>query len=405
MQASLLRRPSAYILLAIGEVSPPKVLLIDTVHSSYRIEGRISGRARTEGETSMEPRIRYVTSKDGVHIAFRVIGSGYPIIQLPSPLGSNLEIEWQHEEYRSWLEGLGKDFMVIQYDGRGSGLSDHDVTDLSMEAALADLDCVRSALNLSSFAIFARVAAGPLAIEYAARNAAVSHLMLWHAVPRSADFFDEPERVALKTLAQQNWELYSLTAASAYRSWSATENPRSDALILGSAGQQYYLKMMDAQRNYDASTSMPFVQARTLVMHRREYKGVSLEHSRMIACSIPGARLEILEGCSGLYTKDGEVLDAIRFFMYEDIPMASLPIEVDQVKNGAVSGLTAREGEVLRLVATGLSNAEVALRLGISVHTIERHLANVYEKWGVHSRVEVILQMLHRGTESEIRAW
>jgi DNA-binding CsgD family transcriptional regulator len=51
-----------------------------------------------------------------------------------------------------------------------------------------------------------------------------------------------------------------------------------------------------------------------------------------------------------------------------------------------VGGLSAREGEVLRLVARGLSNAEIARELVLSVRTVERHVANVYLKIGASGR-------------------
>jgi ATP/maltotriose-dependent transcriptional regulator MalT len=50
------------------------------------------------------------------------------------------------------------------------------------------------------------------------------------------------------------------------------------------------------------------------------------------------------------------------------------------------AGLTAREVEVLSLVAEGLSNPQIAERLVVSEHTVHRHLANVYAKLGVSSR-------------------
>jgi DNA-binding NarL/FixJ family response regulator len=49
-------------------------------------------------------------------------------------------------------------------------------------------------------------------------------------------------------------------------------------------------------------------------------------------------------------------------------------------------GLTAREAEVLRLVAAGKSNREIAADLVISEHTVARHLQNMYAKLGVASR-------------------
>ncbi len=49
-------------------------------------------------------------------------------------------------------------------------------------------------------------------------------------------------------------------------------------------------------------------------------------------------------------------------------------------------GLTAREGEVLRLVAQGLTNEQVAQRLVISPRTVDTHLTSIYSKLGVSSR-------------------
>ena len=53
---------------------------------------------------------------------------------------------------------------------------------------------------------------------------------------------------------------------------------------------------------------------------------------------------------------------------------------------GAAGGLTAREVEVLRLVAAGNTNRTIAVTLDISDHTVRRHLQNIFDKIGVSSR-------------------
>ena len=63
----------------------------------------------------------------------------------------------------------------------------------------------------------------------------------------------------------------------------------------------------------------------------------------------------------------------------------------DTVRAGHMLSLTVRELEVLRLIAHGLPNKQVATQLGISLRTVEGHLNNIFGKLGVTSRTEAIL--------------
>ncbi|MCX6080929.1 MAG: response regulator transcription factor [Chloroflexi bacterium] len=59
--------------------------------------------------------------------------------------------------------------------------------------------------------------------------------------------------------------------------------------------------------------------------------------------------------------------------------------------------LTPRETEVLQLAAQGLANKQIAVRLGISEHTIKFHLSSLYTKLGVSSRTEAVRAGVRRG--------
>lgn len=65
--------------------------------------------------------------------------------------------------------------------------------------------------------------------------------------------------------------------------------------------------------------------------------------------------------------------------------------------NGALVDMTEREESVLRLIAWGHSNKEIADKLGISVKTVEYHKARSMDKLALHSRAEVVNYALHRG--------
>jgi DNA-binding NarL/FixJ family response regulator len=64
---------------------------------------------------------------------------------------------------------------------------------------------------------------------------------------------------------------------------------------------------------------------------------------------------------------------------------------IEGVGNGskrAALGLTPRELEVLQMIAAGLTNAEAAGRMHLTVHAIKFHLAAIYRRLGVHNRTE-----------------
>jgi two-component system response regulator NreC len=60
-------------------------------------------------------------------------------------------------------------------------------------------------------------------------------------------------------------------------------------------------------------------------------------------------------------------------------------------------GLTEREREVLKLIADGWSNQEVAQKLVISVKTVERRRANIFAKLNLHSRTELVKYAIRKG--------
>lgn len=62
-----------------------------------------------------------------------------------------------------------------------------------------------------------------------------------------------------------------------------------------------------------------------------------------------------------------------------------------------VNDLTAREAEVLQLVADGLSNEQVAQRLAVGQKTVQMHLSSVYSKLGVSRRTEAVVQAVRKG--------
>ena len=73
-------------------------------------------------------------------------------------------------------------------------------------------------------------------------------------------------------------------------------------------------------------------------------------------------------------------------FNDESIPPVSTPAQATKL----VEPLTARENEILRLIAVGMRNQEIADQLFISLATVKRHIANTYGKLGASHRTEAV---------------
>ena len=70
---------------------------------------------------------------------------------------------------------------------------------------------------------------------------------------------------------------------------------------------------------------------------------------------------------------------------------------IEQLDNKETSGLSDREIEVLRLLASGALNKEIATQLSVTIHTVKFHLDNVYRKLGVQTRAEAVRVASERG--------
>lgn len=112
-------------------------------------------------------------------------------------------------------------------------------------------------------------------------------------------------------------------------------------------------------------------------------------------------RKAIRAGASGYLVKraaEYELLTAIKTVMQGDLyihPAMTRALLKDLVPEQALkpasnNTLTHREMEILRLVARGYTNNQIAQRLSISARTVEGHRANVMGKLGLHSRVELV---------------
>jgi class 3 adenylate cyclase len=276
----------------------------------------------------MEPRIQYAQTADGVSIALWTLGEGMPLVHMPF-LFSHIQLEWQMPELRRWYERLSQKRKLVRYDGRGSGLSERDVADYSLDARVKDLEAVADRLGLDRFALFGMTMWGPVAIAYAVRHPErVSHLILWASYARASDWSRSPRVQAVRALMDKDWETYTETAAHTVMGWSAGEEARRyAALIRESITPETLRRSVSAQEEVDVTDLLPQVRSPTLVLHRHQWPVPDVSVARGLASRIPDARLALPEGtASSPYLGDTEaVVAAIDEFLGEGEQAAAEP--------------------------------------------------------------------------------
>ncbi|GAA0312871.1 response regulator transcription factor [Streptomyces polychromogenes] len=151
-----------------------------------------------------------------------------------------------------------------------------------------------------------------------------------------------------------------------------------------------------------------------------------VEATRLITQNHPGTGVVVLT----TYSDDASVLDALkagaRGYLTKDADAQEIARALAEVRDGATSlgraarerlvaaavaaeppprrqgeglpdGLTAREGEVLALIAEGHSNTEIARRLTIGESTVKTHINNLFAKTGVRDRAQAVRYAYRHG--------
>jgi pimeloyl-ACP methyl ester carboxylesterase/DNA-binding CsgD family transcriptional regulator len=344
----------------------------------------------------VDPRIQYARASDGVTIAYTINGSGPPVVWLPPVPFSNVVAQWRIPVLRSAYEALGRHVRLVLYDGRGTGQSEREVEDLGLDAMIRDLQAVVAGARLGHFALFGYYHSCLLAIAYAASHPRqVTRLVLFGGAARGWDAMAPAETQALLTLIERDWDLFTDAAAHAWLGWSAGDTGRLMADAFRTATTPAMARsMLRLAGEADVTSDLARIHVPALVLHRQGERQIPVDVSRQLAAGMPNGKMVELPGSTAtLFVEDpdGDVQVLVDFLT--DGAARPTPL----AERRANTELTPRELDVLRLVAAGDGNAEVAQRLGLSVHTVERHLANLYPKIGARGRADATAYAIRHG--------
>ena len=326
----------------------------------------------------MEQEIRFC-ELDGRRIAYATIGEG-PVLLFGGRWVSHLEEEWSDPRVRGFYEELARTHRVVRYDRLGAGLSDRRLpSPPTPESETAALAAVFEACGGEPATLFACSCAGLAAARFANERPDLVRKIVFFGGYVSRDDIPEATRGSLVDFVRVNWKLAAQMLAGLFL-------PRGggDEIAAFSRYQRHSAEadvaaaFLELDLTSDVRRFLPGLTMPALVLHRRGDRTVPIGRGRELASLLPNARFVALSGDSHLPWVDDqrELQRALAGFLDESVPVES---------NGD-SPLTRRETEVLRLVAAGLSNREIASSLVLSEHTVHRHVANLLRKLAQSSR-------------------
>ncbi|HUF70794.1 MAG TPA: alpha/beta fold hydrolase, partial [Longimicrobiales bacterium] len=277
----------------------------------------------------LKQEIRFCTARDGVQLAFSMIGQGPPVMKTGNWM-THLEFDLESPIWRHLYRELAKDHTLIRYDARGNGLSDRTADEISSDAFVGDLEAVADAAKIARFALLGISQGCSVAIAYAVRHPErVSHLILYggYAVgwnKRARSEAEKEEDAAMLTLMRVGWGKENPAFRQLFTSQFIPGGTKEQAdwfneLQRMTVSGEMAARIFTATGNTDISTLLPQIRVPTLVMHARDEARVPFEAGRRMAAGIPGARFVALQGRNHLFLETepafGQFLEHTRSFL------------------------------------------------------------------------------------------
>jgi pimeloyl-ACP methyl ester carboxylesterase/DNA-binding CsgD family transcriptional regulator len=322
----------------------------------------------------MRQEIRFC-AVGSARVAFATCGAGPPLV-FPSWWASHVEQDWEWDDFRAFVERLARDRTVVRYDRLGTGLSDRDRSAEvpAVELETRTLAAVLDELGAPRADLFGMSCGGCIALAFAATAPSrARRLVLYGSYADGAGIAPPDARASMLALVRAHWGMGSRMLAEMFAPDASPQVRRHIiAFQRASASAEMAARLLELVYAFDVRDDAARVQAPALVLHRRGDRAVPFVLGRELAAQIPGARFLPLDGSDHApwMGRSAAVTEATLAFLDDDADAeAALP-----------DGLTAREREVLRLVAAGLSDRQIADVLVLSPHTVHRHVANIRGK-------------------------
>jgi pimeloyl-ACP methyl ester carboxylesterase/DNA-binding CsgD family transcriptional regulator len=322
---------------------------------------------------------------DGTRVAYAEAGVGSPLVMVPGWL-CHLEQSWRHPAAASSLVKLASAHRFVWYDRLGCGLSDRDGFELSLANDVDQLTAVLDEAGIERAHLLGYSFGVPPAVIFAARHPdRVVRLVLYSGFARGSAMMPRESLEAVTGLIRADWDLAARLMATHLLPNASSRDLRWFGRFQQlAADAEMAARLLEHTWAMDVRDVLSEIRTPTLVAHNRDDQVIPLAAGEEIAALVHGAQLHVLDGNEhDPFVRDsGSVVEAILDFVAARSirrPLAPSPEHAD---------LSPREREVLRLIASGATNEQIASSLAIAVKTVERHVTNLYRKVGAGGRAD-----------------
>jgi pimeloyl-ACP methyl ester carboxylesterase/DNA-binding CsgD family transcriptional regulator len=341
-----------------------------------------------------ESEIRFLRFA-GRRVAYALTGDGPPLVA-PAWWFSHLELDWRDQAFRDLWESVAEGYTLVRYDRLGVGLSDRDVRDedLTLDGDVALLCAVLDELAFDRVSLVGGSSGGCAAIAFAARfPERVDRLLLYGAYADGSAITSPAVRESIVATVRSHWGLGSRLLADIFLGDTTTvEQKRVARYQRDATSPETAAVLLELTYRNNVRSQLDHVRAPTLVVHRRGDRAIPYELGRELAAGIPTATLIPLDGTAH-FPWAGDWASVARALRSALAPIAQAGV----IGDPPAALLSAREREVLALVANGLSDQEIAQQLVLSRHTVHRHVANIRQKLGRTTRTAAVAEAARLG--------
>jgi pimeloyl-ACP methyl ester carboxylesterase/DNA-binding CsgD family transcriptional regulator len=345
---------------------------------------RVGGGPR---ELDQGRQIRFVVTPSGVRVAYAVVGRG-PALVLPAAWIGHLEITWQDPAVRAFYAPIAACRTVVAYDKPGCGLSDPWPGPQTLDSDLEVLGAVIDHLRLGRVDLLGLSMGAPVSLAYAVQHPeGVGRLIMYGGFADGHQVASAKVRAAMVELVRAHWGLGSDVLADIFLpDGTADAKVRFAELQRRSTTAEVAAELLEQCYDLRVDELLDRVAAPTLVLHRRDDRAIPYRLGRDLAARIPGARLVSLAGRSH-WVFAGDASAVVREML--QFLGASPGAPPAEPAAGPPGTLTARQLQVAALVAGGLTNRQIAGRLGIEERSAEGHVERIRKRLGVRSRAQI----------------